>query len=141
METLEIHWITPKLGDANSSLVRDIRRSRMTTKSDKSDWSERLGFCPAEVVKKTLKSTTQLCSAPVEMENWDSPRQHRKSRIHPLHPPRIQGRMDSDTFFYSMLWIMGYTCVQLFYVLLSQFILGRLMRRESHSHGAYQDFI
>ena len=75
------------------------------------------------------------------MENRESPRQHRKKRLLPLHPNQLPGRTDSDTFFASIPYIRGYKCVQLFYFLLRCYTYVSFMRRESHSHQAYQDFI
>ena len=102
---------------------------------------ELLGFPSDEVVGKTLESTTQLCSEPVEMEKRELPRQHRKKRLLPLHPRRLCGRTDSDTFFSSLKSIRGYKCVQLFVHVPSDYLFIRCMKREAHSHGAYQDFI
>ncbi len=93
------------------------------------------------IVSKTLLATTQLCTEAVEMENRESPRQHRKQRLLPLHPRRLEGQTDSDTFFASIKSIRNFACVQLFFHLTSQFLFVRCMRREAHSHGAYQDFV
>ena len=105
------------------------------------NWKELLGFPSDEVVEKTLDNTTQLCAEPVEMERRELPRQHRKKRLHPLHPKRLHGRTDSDTFFSSVKSIRGYKCVQLFVHVPSDFLFVRCMQREKHSHGALQDFI
>ena len=104
-------------------------------------WKELLGFPSNEVVEKTLESTTQLCAEPVEMERRELPRQHRKKRLLPLHPRRLRGRTDSDTFFSSLKSIRGFTCVQLFVHVSSDYLFVKCMKREAHSHGAYQDFI
>ena len=93
------------------------------------------------ITTKTLENTAQLCSLAVEMENRESPRQHRKKQLLPLHPNRLLGRTDSNTFFSSIQSIRGYKCVQLFYYLLSCYTYISYMRRESNSHQAYQDFI
>ena len=104
-------------------------------------WKDCLGNPPAEIVKKTLDATTRFCEAPVEMENRENMRHHRKARILPLHPRRVKGRTDSDTFFSSVTSIRGFRCVQLFVCLLSDFLFVKCLRRESQSHSAYQDFI
>ena len=44
-------------------------------------------------------------------------------------------------FFLSIKSVRGYTCVQLFVSVSSMFLFARCMRKESESHGAYQDFI
>ena len=105
------------------------------------NWKELLGFPNDEVVEKTLETTTQFCSEPIEMERREIPRQHRKKRLFPLHPRRLNGRVDADTFFSSVESIRKYKCVQFFVHVKSDFVFGRCMQRESHSHGAYQDFI
>ena len=138
-EDLEIHWLIPRTPDSTSKLL--ARRNKMAIVPEQAPWDERLGNCPEAVTAKTLLATTQLCSSPVEMENRETPRQHRKSRILPLHPKRITGRTDSDTFFSSVKSVRGFTCVQLFISIAWQFLYVTCMRRESHSHGAYQDFI
>ena len=53
----------------------------------------------------------------------------------------FKGRVDSDTFFSSIQSIRGYKCVQLFVHVPSDYLFVRCMLRESHSHGAYQDFV
>ena len=88
-----------------------------------------------------LMATTQLSVSPVEMETRGEPRQHRAQRLVPLHPRRLGGWTDSDTFFSLIKSVRSFTCVQLFVHLLSQFIYVGMMRRELQSHGAYEDFI
>ena len=75
------------------------------------------------------------------MENRENPRQHRKKRIHPLHPTRIPGRTDSDMFFAPVKSIQGYKCIQIFYTLVAKIIFVMGMGKESHSHHAYMDFV
>ena len=58
-----------------------------------------------------------------------------------LHPRRLKGRTDSDTFFSTIKSIRGYTCVQIFCHVVSDYLFVRCMQSESHSHGAYQDYI
>ena len=105
------------------------------------EWKELLSFPSDKVVEKTLQSTTQLQVEPVESERREIPKQHREKRLLMLHPRRLQGRTDTDTFFSSIKSIRGYTCVQIFCHVLSDYLLVRCMQRESHSHGAYQDYI
>ena len=105
------------------------------------DWKALLAFPSQKVLENTLKATTQLCSEPVEMEKREIPRQHRKKRLLPLHPRRLRGRVDSDTFFSTIKSIRNYKCVQLFVHVNSDYLFVRCMQREAHSHGAYQDFI
>jgi hypothetical protein len=139
MNELSIHWLIPRSPDSTSKLL--ARRNKMAIVPEMSPWDERLGNSPEAVTVKTLLATTQLCSSPVEMDNREAPQQHRKSRVLPLHPRRVTGRTDSDTFFSSVKSIRGYTCVQLFVTIAWQFLYATCMRRESHLHGAYQDFI
>ena len=139
MNNLEIQWLIPKCQTATSSLLR--RRNKVVIRPEPAPWRERLGFPPEAVVAATMAATTQLCADPVEMENREAPRQHRKSRVLPLHPRRIEGRTDSDTYFSSVKSVRGFICVQVFVSLLAQYIFVRCLRRERHSHNAYQDLI
>ena len=164
---LRVVWITPAInGDYNS---QSIRRSRIAARdfqlrmpntnqevpaeemptnpsptardSGSKDWRALLGFPSEKVMEKTLEATTQLCAEPVEMERREIPKQHRKKRLLPLHPRRLRGRVDSDTFFSTVKSIRNYKCVQLFVHVNSDYLFVRCMQREAHSHGAYQDFI
>jgi len=105
------------------------------------EWKELLGFPSDEVVERTLDATTQLQVDPVEAERRDLPKQHRKKRLLMLHPKRLPGRTDADTVFSTVKSIRGYLCVQFFCHVISDFLFIRCMQRESHSHGAYQDYI
>ena len=105
------------------------------------EWRQLLGFPSNNVVEKTLESTTQLQVDPVESERREIPKQHRKKRLLMLYPRRLQGRTDTDTFFSTVKSIRGYLCVQIFCHVSSDFLFVRCMQRESHSHGAYQDYI
>ena len=105
------------------------------------EWKELLSYPSEEVIEKTLESTTQMQVEPVESERREIPRQHRKKRLLMLHPRRLRGRTDTDTFFSSVKSIRGYLCVQIFCHVMSDFLFVRCMQRESHSHGAYQDYI
>ena len=53
----------------------------------------------------------------------------------------MKGRTDTDILFSSVKSIRGYLCVQIFCHVLSDFLFVRCIQRESHSHGAYQDYI
>ena len=105
------------------------------------EWKELLAFPSDEVVEKTLRSTTQMQVEPVESERREIPKQHRKKRLLMLHPRRLNGRTDTDTFFSTVKSIRGYLCVQIFCHVPSDYLFVRCMQRESHSHGAYQDYI
>ena len=105
------------------------------------DWKALLGFPSDQVLEKTLNATTQLCAEPIEAERREIPRQHRKKRLLPLHPRRLKGRVDSDTFFSTVKSIRNYKCVQFFVHVESDYLFVRCLQREAHSHGAYQDFI
>jgi hypothetical protein len=70
------------------------------------------------IMVKTLAVTTQLCESLVGMDKREAPRQHRKQRVQALHPKRIEGRMDLDTFFSSIRSVRNYVCVQIFYYVL-----------------------
>ena len=76
---------------------------------------------------KTLKSTAQMQVDPVESERRDIPKQRRKNRLLMLHPRCLQGHTDTDTFFSTMKYILGYLCVQIFCHILSDYIFVRCM--------------
>jgi hypothetical protein len=105
MKDLVIHWLIPREPSSTSKLL--ARRNKMAIATEPASWEERLGNCPEMILVKTMACTTQLCSSPIEMENRESLHQHRKSRVLPLHPKRILGRTDSDTFFSSMKSVRG----------------------------------
>jgi hypothetical protein len=100
-----------------------------------------MGNWPEMITVKTLEATTQLCKLLVEMDKRESPRQHRKQRVQALHPKRIEGRTDLDTFFASIKSARNYPCIQIFYSVLHQYIFVRGMRKESESHSTYQDLV
>ena len=93
-------------------------------------WKSCLGFPTDKVLANTLEATTQLRAEPVEMENRDFPRQHRKKRLPSLHVRRIPGRVDTDTFYSTVKSKRKYTCVQLFVCVESKFVFIRCMKRE-----------
>ena len=168
LATLRVTWIMPPI-DGNIHTPQSIRRNRVKAvsfqlqqpgeqpqvsaeevlvqpspqegDSGSKNWKELLGFPSKEVLEKTLEKTTQLCAEPVEMERRELPKQHRKKRLLPLHPRRLRGRTDSDTFFSTVKSIRGYKCVQFFVHVPSDYSFARCMQREAHSHGAYQDYI
>jgi hypothetical protein len=142
LEELTIHWLSPRRLDLNSSKGKNaVRRSPAAIVPSPAPWEERLGNSPELITVKTLEATTQLCESPVEMDKREAPRQHRKQRVQALHPKRIEGRTDSDTFFSSVKSIRNFGCVQIFYSVLHRYIFVRGMRKESESHGAYQDLV
>jgi hypothetical protein len=143
LNTLPVNWLTPRIPITSTQLLRQsLRRERGNlTPENPINWERKLGHPPEAILAKTIEATTQLCVAPIEMENRVAPRQHRKQRLLPLHPRRLAGRTDSDTFFSSLKSIRGYTCAQLFFHIPTGFLFVRCMRLESHSHGAYQDYV
>ena len=141
LEELQVHWLSPRRPDLKSGNGSAIRRQPAAIVPVQAPWDERLGNSPEMITVKTLAATTQLCDSPVEMDKREAPRQHRKKRVLALHPKRIAGRTDSDTFFSSVKSIRGYTCIQIFFCCAAKFIFARCMRKERESHGAYQDLI
>ena len=126
-------WLTPAMEDSTPRSVRrsintqpsftlqgtgqeDLPAAEVSTASVTTmpNWQASLGYPSKKTLEKTIEMTTQLCAEPVEMEIREIPRQHRKKRLLPLHPRRLKGRVDSDTFFSSIQSIRGYKCVQLF---------------------------
>ena len=143
LQSLKIHWICPKQRNPFEENDRTTRNHRAPADYVKTPapWEDRIASPPEMITTKTFQNTTQLCSSAVEMDNQESPRQHRKKRLLPLHPNQLPGRTDSDTFFASIQSIRGYKYVHLFYSFLSCYTYVSCMRRESHSHQAYQDFV
>ena len=169
LESLGITWIKPAMADHSTQSLRrrsivleqpqlqvpdseqtipeeeqpanPTNNAQNSTGKHTKDWRSLLGYPSEKVLEKTLVATTQLCAEPVEAERREIPRQHRKKRLLPLHPRRLKGRVDSDTFFSTVLSKRNYKCVQFFVHVPSDYIFVRCMQRESHSHGAYQDFI
>ena len=107
---------------------------------ERASWTERLGNCPQATADKTLKATTQCYDESVAAETREIPRRQTQKRLHGIHQRRLPGRTDTDTVFSPEKSVQGFTCFQLFVHLWSQFIHVVLMRTESESHGAYQDF-
>ena len=93
------------------------------------------------ITVKTSAATIQLCGLPVEMDKREAPRQHRMKRVLALHPKRIEGRTDSDTFFSFIKSVRGYTCIQIFFACAAKLVFAQYMRKEMESHEAYQDLI
>ena len=140
-----IHWIVPQDEETiKKQIDMTISRARLGKLVDKETveftWADKLGGCPEDTTEKTLKCTTQYLSAPLQMENRAIPQQQRQKRTHPLQNKRLEGRTCSDTFFSSVKSIRGFIGIQLFVHIASQFLYGAPLRRESESHGAYQDF-
>ena len=110
LQSLKIHWLCPKQHNPFEENDRTPRNHRELADYVKTlaPWEYRLACPPEMITTKTLENTTQLCSLAVEMDKRESPRQHRKKRLLPLHPNRLPGCTDSDTFFASIQSIRGY---------------------------------
>ena len=78
-----------------SGVEPDPGKCKRTT----TEWKLLLGFPSEDVVEKTLESTTQMQVEPVESECREIPKQHRKKQLLMLHPRRLKGSTDTDTFF------------------------------------------
>ena len=126
--------------EEKSVLTPDTRPEGKGTRTVE-EWKALLAYPSEKVIEKTLDATTQLQVGPVESERREIPRQHRKKRLHMLHPRRLPGRTDADTVFSTVKSIRGYKCVQFFCHVPSDFLFARCLQRESQSHGAYQDYI
>ena len=107
----------------------------------KTQWINYLAYPPHNVMEMTLKATTQMATAPLEMERRGIPRKAYQPRAVQLHPKRIPGRCYSDTFFSTVTSIRKFLCVQLFVYSLSDYIYIKHMRQERQSHSALQDCI
>jgi hypothetical protein len=101
-------------------------------------WSERLGFIPEQVVKKTLAATTQLV---VEAETRTTPRWHFKSRLPSLRPWRCQEGFHTDTFFADTKTQTGFKCAQVFIVARSGLTYTVPMKGKGYAPDALKAFI
>jgi len=130
-----------EINNCKQLLVCNNRYKLRRQKSSVLPWQQIFSHIPIDVVNKTLQSTTQLASQPIEPESRLIPRQYRAQRAQSLHPVRLPGRVDTDPFYSTIPSVRGFKCLQLFVHVDSKFIWGKLMRREALSSGAYQDFI
>jgi hypothetical protein len=75
LNSLQIHWLTPRIPDSSSELLRQSeRRNRSSVATeDPKDWGQHMGSPPEKVMAKTLEATTQVCAGPVEIDNRESP--------------------------------------------------------------------
>ena len=71
-------------------------------------WKELLSYPSEDVIEKTLELTTQMQVEPIESKRREIPRQYCKKRLLMLHPRRLKGHTDTDTFFSSVKSIRGY---------------------------------
>ena len=94
-----------------------------------------LGWLPLEVVKHTIKCTTQLAMYSLISIPF---RQHHKSRTPQLKVPRLAKNFATDTLFSSKVGLGGITCAQLFVGKLTK-VFG--MRTENEGPDALVDFI
>ena len=94
---LKIHWLCPKQCNPFKENDRTPRNHRAPADYVKTPapWEDRLACPPEMIITKTFENTTLLCSLAVEMDNRESPRQHKKKRVLPLHLNRLPGRTDS----------------------------------------------
>ena len=130
----------PKSSD-NNVLARDKK-----SKPDKlpggislESWQNRLGLAPAEVIMKTFNATIQLAMN-VEVENRMIGQKHFKSRFPFLREKRLNDEFHSDTYYPSVLTNDGNTCSQMFISRNTDYMKVHLLKSESHSGQALQDF-
>ena len=96
-----------------------------------------LGWKPIDVIKKTLKATTQMADNHVRLPM----RMHFKLRYPALHVKRLQEVFATDTFFSSEKALGGYTMAQLYVGKTSTFTEIFGMKRKSQMSETLQDFI
>lgn len=86
---LKNNWICPPPLKCNP--LKHVKTWRAPGKCVQTEapWSSRMACASKLTIVKTHENTTQLCSSQVEMDNRESPRQHRKTRLLPLQPRRI----------------------------------------------------
>ena len=97
-----------------------------------------LGFRPLEVIKKTLKNTTQLAKMIIR----NPMRKHVKSRAPHLNVHRIKETVSTDPIFVNTKSVShGFSCAQVFYGLTSHCIDIYGMKRKGEFPTVYRDFI
>jgi hypothetical protein len=84
LASLKIYWMIHKIPGKHSKLLWNARRRTASTIPEPVPWKEPLGNCPELLLAKTLEATTQLCTNPVEMDDQEAPKQHRKKRLLPF---------------------------------------------------------
>ena len=94
-------------------------------------------FRPADVIRNTLRKTTQLATSVVHFPL----RRHLKSRFQMLRKRRLNEVIATDTYFSSVKSLEGYWCAQVFYGTKSHRIHIEGMKSESQFPDAYLDFI
>ena len=103
-------------------------------------WRANLGYPNEEIVKLTLKNTTQLLKT-MEMETREYMRDYKQSRTTALKPYRIKDILFTDTFFSSIKSVRGHTCFQMFALKRSMYSQAVPMKAERYVYDAYRDFI
>ena len=80
LQSLNIHWLFPNQHNPFEENNRTLRNHWAPADYVKTptSWEDRLACPPEMIATKTLDNTNQLCSSAVEMDNQESPRQHRK---------------------------------------------------------------
>ena len=120
----------------------DSKRKIRRKKSEVELWSQRFSeVVPQKTIAKTLQNTTQLIPFRPMLQDVLRPRRHMQKRDFPLVPQRINGRVDSDTFFSNIKSIRNFTCAQLFVVVSANYIMLKCLQREAQSHSALLDFL
>ena len=119
---------------------RKRKQNKITTKVgsfDAEHVQRCLGWKPLDVIKKTLKATTQLAENHVRLPM----RVHFKSRSPALNVRRLREVFATDTFFSSEKALGGYTMAQLYIDKTSTFTEIFGMKRKSQMSETPQDFI
>eukprot|EP00980_Cylindrotheca_fusiformis_P010182 scaffold2267_cov92-Cylindrotheca_fusiformis.AAC.1 len=113
-DLLSLEWF--ELTSPHPDLANRVRRKRSTTSVSDipiEEWRKRMAMLPADVVNKTLKSTTHFYLTP-EMENRQDPRRELMSHRPGLRWKRRNEVVGTDTFFPSVNSAQGHTCSQMF---------------------------
>ena len=96
-----------------------------------------LGWKPTDIIKETLKNTTQLAQNHVRLPM----RQHFQSQCPALHVRRLRETFATDTFFSSEKALGGFSCAQLYVRKTSTFCEIYGMKRAEQMPETLQDFI
>ena len=101
------------------------------------DLAPHFAFQSHDIIRETLKRTTQLAKTVIRFPM----RKHFQSRFKMLWQQRLNEVVSTDTYFSSTRSIEGYFCAQAFYGCTSRFIEIYGMRTESEFPSVYKDFL
>ena len=95
------------------------------------------GYRPTEVVRETIRQTTQLATSIIRFPM----RRHFKSRFQMLRKKRLNEVVATDTYFSKVRSLEGYHCAQVYFGCTSKTIDVFGMKSKSEFPDTYKDFL